>query len=491
MGIAFGRTRKKSPHSESVNGVNSIRTWVACPSRGAIHRYWLNTTFEEVGCLYGRSSVYSRSDCKVESEHTPQHLDRRTVPFPLPHYPSIAEADQFLFYYFSSTCTVRRSLVDYENPWRSVVLPLCYQSEGLLHIAIAWAAHTLRNQCDDRDVSRYEQLILVHKCRSLEYLRNMVPQNTKDAAITLARTKEERDALLLLVMFHCLLEIASGSTKEWTYHMKGALMIMKFYTAVHGGLRTDIFSEEVLELVYSFFIEKDTFLGTTLHNADNLHWSTEVPSMFPFLSGRGSMKVNPCLGLSTELLDIISSISSEVRRRRMPLRRASQAQSPAQEFTRLRLRLIHLERLSHFGEPGSMALLSTAFEEATWIYLHHALGKQPRDSDIIQKIHLPKLLNTLEQIHRVQGPLLGFIPYPMWALFIASCVVLEDDRVRILEWFSVLKCNKPISNVPSTMAAVKAIWKRRDLESGDSSPIVCQPIWTAAISQLGWKMPFT
>jgi hypothetical protein len=59
--------------------------------------------------------------------------------------------------------------------------------------------------------------------------------------------------------------------------------------------------------------------------------------------------------------------------------------------------------------------------------------------------------------------LLGFLPYPMWALFIASCVVLEEGRIQVLEWLSVLNANKPVSNVPSTMAAVKAIWKRRDL----------------------------
>ncbi|KAJ5948265.1 hypothetical protein N7466_001280 [Penicillium verhagenii] len=82
----------------------------------------------------------------------------------------------------------------------------------------------------------------------------------------------------------------------------------------------------------------------------------------------------------------------------------------------------------------------------------------------------------------------------MWALFIASCVVQEDSRVKILAWFTVLKRNKPISNVPSTMAAVEAIWKRDDLHPGEPyvnqhSPITAP--WMAVISQLGWKMPFT
>ncbi|KAL4913458.1 fungal-specific transcription factor domain-containing protein [Aspergillus aurantiobrunneus] len=305
-------------------------------------------------------------------------------------------------------------------------------------MAIAWAAHILRNQCSSRDISQYDQKILVHKCRSLEYLRNMVPQHTNDETTSIAQTKGERDALLLLVMFHCLLEIASGSTKEWTYHMQGALLIIKFYTNLAGTNTYGVFSHEVLELVYNFFLEKQTFLGTTTaatvhsnaeEHIDNIEWSTEVPALFPFLTGRGSMKINPCMGLSAELLDIISSISNVARKRRTP--------NISQEFTHLRHRLNNLET-QPMDKPDSnasklMELHSKAFESATWIYFHHAVGDQPRESEIIQSVHLPRLLNTLSQIHQIHGPLLGFLPYPMWALFIASCVVLEEERVKILK----------------------------------------------------------
>lgn len=88
-----------------------------------------------------------------------------------------------------------------------------------------------------------------------------------------------------------------------------------------------------------------------------------------------------------------------------------------------------------------MRLHSKAFESATWIYF--------------------------------TAPFLGFfLPYPMWALPTASCVVLEEERVRILEWFTVLDWKKPVSNVPSTMAAVEAIWKRRDLESASEVDVL-------------------
>lgn len=140
-----------------------------------------------------------------------------------------------------------------------------------------------------------------------------------------------------------------------------------------------------------------------------------------------------------------------------------------------------------------MELHSTAFEEATWIYLYHAIKGETYQSEIIQSIHLPRIINALEQIHKAHGAQLGFLPYPMWALFIASCFVLEDDRVKILEFFTVLKYKKPISNVPSTMAAVEAIWKKRDLSSDKTTMASSRhaATWTHVISQLGWMMPFT
>lgn len=85
------------------------------------------------------------------------------------------------------------------------------------------------------------------------------------------QTRGERDARILLVMLQCLLEIASGSLMEWTFHMKGALSIMKFYTKSSGTRsRQDSFIPSVLELVYNFFAGVDTSLTTT-GNGEEYH----------------------------------------------------------------------------------------------------------------------------------------------------------------------------------------------------------------------------
>lgn len=85
------------------------------------------------------------------------------------------------------------------------------------------------------------------------------------------------------------------------------------------------------------------------------------------------------------------------------------------------------------------------------------------------------------------------LPYPMWALFIASCVATEEHRIVILRLFTRLKQHRPVSNVPITMAAVEAIWKMKDLEVGKTEGggrrIGFE--WDATLAKLGWKMSLT
>lgn len=509
MGIAFGRSGMKDRFG--TKKAKSSTSHYLLPTKSRAVHYWLSTTADDIHFLYKENPDRQSPIYDTDYQITAESSSDITILPPLSQCSSLEETDCFLFDYclfapiipgtcstddikVINTCILQRSLVDYDNPWRSIMLPMCFQSEGLLHIAIAWAAHSFGNLYEGRDISRYGQMVLRHKCLSLEYLRNMVPKNPGDQVISLARTRCERDALLLLIMFHCLLEIASGSTMEWTYHMRGAILIMKYYTNCCSTPRQGTFSQEVLELVHTFFIEKDTFSSTTTTLSsiqegkymESLKWSIEVPSMFPFLNSHHSIKVDPCMGLSLELLDIISCISEQARRRLMP----SHSSDNSQIFASLKHRLNHLKLNSEGSDRSElMELNSIALEEATWIYLHHAIGDQPHHSGIIQTVHLPRLLDTLGSIHKAQGALLCFIPYPMWALFIASCVVLDEDRVKILDFFTLLKHKKPVSNVSSTMSAVKAIWKRRDLKPEEAYSH--STTWADVISQLGWKMPFT
>lgn len=194
------------------------------------------------------------------------------------------------------------------------------------------------------------------------------------------------------------------------------------------------------------------------------------------------------MGLFPELLDIISGTTSLAFLRRREA--GNDEQSIYQEFINLQLRLSRLKtQPERLKVTGSISLHTAAFEDLTLICLYHAIQGSDYfiSSNPVDDIYLPRLLKTLEDIHNIQGPLLGTLLHSMWALFIASCSASEEHRVKILEWFTLLKRNRLISNVPSTMTAVGTIWRKRDLEIDRACDryTLC---WESTISQLGWKM---
>lgn len=103
------------------------------------------------------------------------------------------------------------------------------------------------------------------------------------------------------------------------------------------------------------------------------------PHHIRFLAGRGPVKIKPCLGLSHELLDIISSISNQAR-----LRLHQQKHHP-KETTQVTASMAFSPTWKKQTQPDAhatnlMNLHSKAFQSATWIYLHYALGDALHES---------------------------------------------------------------------------------------------------------------
>ncbi|KAL6237436.1 hypothetical protein BDW75DRAFT_238404 [Aspergillus navahoensis] len=154
----------------------------------------------------------------------------------------------------SSTSAIRRSLVDYENPWHPVVL-LCYHWECVIWLS---PGQHISSEANVQDLS------LVKCFPQLGYSSRFKPKQSLQLRVRAGKI------LPALVVFHCLLEIASGSIKEWT-----------------AMARRNVFSWEALELVYCFFLDKGTFLGSatsTMSSDENvyltgLEWPTEIPTI--------------------------------------------------------------------------------------------------------------------------------------------------------------------------------------------------------------------
>ena len=298
------------------------------------------------------------------------------------------------------------------------------------------------------------------------------------------------DSLLVMIMLHSFLEIATDSTSEWVTHMMGALCMVEQHCR---GSAAGIFSPEVVNLVSHHHTLHATFLASTGAQLGRnpikcITWLQGSPysSRDPLRS-----RINCYTGLSLELLDIISSITAVTH----PEEQDDVQSDPAERLSRLygiQQRLHELKQWSDNSEPGSLIYLNaSAFELATWLYLRRVLPAEPHDLNTGRSQLLERLLLVLHKVHERHGRLAGSLPYPMWALFLAACSVPEDGRAQILEWFTLLKASRPFSNVPSTMNAVISLWKQRDLGHDSETGSLLGSRWEQTIRTLGWKMPLT
>lgn len=376
---------------------------------------------------------------------------------------------------------------DAQNPFRHLVLPLCLSSEALLHAVVAVSANDLRNR-NDMGSHQYERKLLFHKTQSLRSLRILFDSFSSQPAST--NETAAQDSMLLTILLHCNLEIASGSRHEWIAHLKGAKSVIDYHQS-RARKSSSAFSTATLQFVHEYFSLRDVFSATA--SPQNSHWSLHVP--LTSTSWEEKTHINVDIGLSPELLDIISSTTSLARTkfqlRRQNVSRLEQESQFLSSALALQSRLQNLQQWSSEPDPDHLIYLNAAaFKTAAYIYLRHGGFDDALNSASIQSSHLPILLDLLQHIHAKQGVKLGTAPYPMWALFIASCVVEEDDRAKAMGCFSELNLYRPVSNVPTTMQAVEAVWKCQDLrgiEEGRREALD----WEEALRKLGWWMSLT
>jgi len=133
--------------------------------------------------------------------------------------------------------------------------------------------------------------------------------------------------MLLTILMHCHLEIASGSRHEWTAHLKGAISLMSFFQERNQLPVEELFSSPILQFADHYFYTRYAFLATTseennYHELDN--WVAQV-AFTRSHNWQDITRINGHIGVSAELLDIISSTTllsrCKHRLRRSPMLR--------------------------------------------------------------------------------------------------------------------------------------------------------------------------
>ncbi|KIL92301.1 hypothetical protein FAVG1_04710 [Fusarium avenaceum] len=353
------------------------------------------------------------------------------------------------------------------------------------------AAHDILNRTNaDQQHQRqiFYSSMLYHKLRSLQDVRQLLcsSEGLDDTHDSISEC--ERDGLLMAVMLHSLMEIATNSTREWAVHTLGGLSMVKRY-----GYKP--FSPEVYRFVTDHFSLFEAFLastGTELEIEDLNDWLIpQRKSMFPILrSVHGRSQINPYTGLSSELIQNIVLITSTIQRHSAAGSERKSAAVIRAELQTVEKQLSELQQWSEDSDMESLIYVNAAaFEAATWVYLR--VAQYGRDAEEVQKSLMPKLFEAIRRVHERRDALVGSVPYPMWALFIAACLAPEHERIQVLDWFEELKGCRSLSNVSSTKEATMMVWKQHDLGWINGHPRggrVSGVPWHEAIRCLGWRL---
>ncbi|PYH88310.1 hypothetical protein BO71DRAFT_403982 [Aspergillus ellipticus CBS 707.79] len=387
---------------------------------------------------------------------------------------------QLFQYYLQVLCRVRVFRDDEKNRFRSLVVPFCSGRRPLLYAVLSLSANDRRAEITTTHIN-YEELAISYKSLALKLLRK-----------SLSDVGNASEALMTCLIL-CTLEIASGCRPDWVQHADGAFAIINTHSS--------LIDPEILFFARSYFQSRTVFYRTTGCHDSMFGKGAEHISTPQVRPGRCNgpfsqidnvngnyideqNRIQPHIGCSLELVDIIARATDLVRQKQQ-LRRngssslAAEGQMMHQVMT-LRGELDWLPEESS-SDSDYLTTCGQCFRMAADLYLQLACDI-PLCQPALQTL-LAKLLDHIGQvIHEDQERQL----FPMWPLFLAGCLsTTDDDRVRVLNYFTYLSQSWPVSNIPVVREATETVWKHRDLNPQDYGSGFD---WQMIINRMNWKL---
>ncbi|CAM1507804.1 Fc.00g046520.m01.CDS01 [Cosmosporella sp. VM-42] len=403
---------------------------------------------------------------------------RVVSPFSFSQSPeALQEVETALIQYYAEVISSSRVYVQTgRNLFRTSVMPrVLYEKGPLLSTVLAMSAAEWGQNVvlSGRD---YRALSTRYKVRALEELQRC-----------LCATENAEENLLTCVLLASL-EIAEGSRPTWLRHLQGA-------TALLDNFATSI-DPAVTNFALQYFRFRYILLKTTEpkgltevppsdgHEASYDHAMdrlAETESALPFMHDSEGV-IDEHLGCSVKLVDIINQISAlslatndETELSRDPLYTEGQ---------HLEHRLMQTKCWTAGDAPDEYLTKSAeCFRIAAQIYLRLVCYDASITHPSVLEPHR-RLLACLSDII-IEGQTRRL--FPMWPLFIAGCTCSSDEqRKAVLNHFTTLDSQWPISNIAAVWKAVRTIWQARDLASPQTSSK--QQDWQEIIHKFGWKL---
>ncbi|RAL08617.1 Zn(II)2Cys6 transcription factor [Aspergillus homomorphus CBS 101889] len=429
--------------------------------------------------------------CAERDDHSDDYaatFDAGLSPFS-PLLVNSSELETQLFqYYLQVICKVRVFQDEPRNKFRSLVIPFCSRQKPLWYAVLSMSANDRR--AATATTINYAQLSLSYKSLALQLLRD-----------SLANIEDVNEALMTCLIL-CSLEIACGCRPDWVRHAQGAFAIINSYACA--------LDPEILFFAQSYFQSRAIFYRTTgcspprqksSPHGDTASYTATLPTttdlmspeifpwdVYPTATNIHDKKTyQPHIGCSLGLLDIIARATDLVTQKQhlRSTRTSSLASEGAMMHQAMRLRS-ELNALDEDYPPTAsnseyLATCGRCFRLAADLYLQLAC-----DIPLTQPTLRALLAKLLDKIGRVIREDQERQLFPMWPLFLAGCLsTADEDRVRVLNYFTYLTQSWPVSNVPVAREATETVWKWRDLNPHDTDSGLD---WQMILSRMHWKL---
>ncbi|KAH8704043.1 fungal-specific transcription factor domain-containing protein [Talaromyces proteolyticus] len=453
-GIKHGRTTRTDRAGLSAS---KSSVWLSFP-RDQGGRYFLNTFTSD---LEGNIAVpmveglnFDNGPLWHDQHRHALHASPSMVPTLFFARDTDSRIDPVLFNYYNKSVSNVIPLLDSStNLFRHLVLPLALSNEAVMHMVLAIGALSLTA----RGQRHLYLTALRHKQRSMQLLREYIASNAVSAA---------NDANVIVVLMLCVFEMSDNCQISWSAHLSAALDLMRL-ASTHSS--TGGITPQVVEFVSRFFLVKDALGRTACGKVAKIN---ELPPV-------DSSEIDPSIGCSYELIDIISKITDLARDLRNPqtnqrnwLAKSSELETQLSSLTQ------HLPpTTSHSipphpspSPPSSITEVtilqhtSRLIHTSTTLYLQATLRSLSPYSPTAQSLITQIIAHTkpLSPIHLRSAHL--------WPLFVGAVFSTGDDaeRVWFLNQFDALENDERAlvarGSVGRVRGIVERVWKRRDLE---------------------------
>lgn len=401
---------------------------------------FLHTTYRHFGS--------QSEDGQEEEDGELEEQYRDLIPTPaLSHFGALPTTEAYLLDYFISGICPNCSLSSTHNPYLRYITPMTFVYQPLYYAVISIAA-TERQLLNDR---RFEKQAWWYKSQALHGLQTTIASGSIGWPF------------IATVLMLCFGDIADGCNDSWRTHLRGGLTLI-------DQISIDCTESQMLRKFCLMYFVAHDIMG---HTAGI---SSLESSSYTWLEDDSMEEIDPLMGCSRGLLDIISQISdiSSNMERINSTRALTPDEIQQMDHSRRRLERALYAVRQHVPSTTSnpnLALVAEAKRTTALLYLYDrfypfSLSLGDPDPPEATTHHLKRLVHSLVS----QLELLPVTPTLLWPLFVLGNASPDNEQHRrfVLERLDDMLKTRNLGSVRLARRLVERKFRKWDMQLDES-----------------------